>query len=347
MHARRTLSVGLALATIIFIGNWTTVDAQGLRGRIRDRIEERQQENQEAQQSPAQQPTQGAPAGGMMPTGGPGQFSAVPDVSVVTLQTLPGQGGQMVVTPKGMVVPLPGPGVDGSSVQIYIGAQGGYWYVDRDNQQVDLTPAVEAYQRMMASGQLGAGPNYQAPPQYAPPPQYAEQPQQYSSSPPQQSSGNGGGGSSAVAAGVGAMAGSMLGSMAGTAMANPYGSVPYGTPMHYGANGMYYNNGNKPVYVNNSTKNFNQVNANQVNNQHINSLQQQQNWYHNQQTQQSNQFKNWQNQAKANPSGSNPFVRSESQAGASQRGRRMGGSEGGGRLAGSGAAGAAGARRRR
>lgn len=46
-------------------------------------------------------------------------------VSAVTLQVVPGPQGQSVLTPRGMVVPLPGAGVNGNAVQIFLGAQGG------------------------------------------------------------------------------------------------------------------------------------------------------------------------------------------------------------------------------
>ncbi|MCA9804739.1 MAG: hypothetical protein KC777_22365 [Cyanobacteria bacterium HKST-UBA02] len=45
--------------------------------------------------------------------------SGQPDVAEVTLHVQPGpNGGQLVLTPKGMLVPLPGAGVNGNVVQI-------------------------------------------------------------------------------------------------------------------------------------------------------------------------------------------------------------------------------------
>ncbi|MBY0357898.1 MAG: hypothetical protein K2W82_07840 [Candidatus Obscuribacterales bacterium] len=248
------------------------------------------------------------------------QGMAAPNVSVVTLQTYPGQNGQqMVVTPRGMAVPLPGPGVNGGTVQIYMGAQGGYWYVDRNNQNVDLTADVQRLQARISQN------SYQQVPQV---PQYAPQPvtvNNYENNSTSESSGSGAG--TAAMAGLGAMAGAAMGSaMWGS-------SAPYGTPYYYGAGGhpYYYGANNKPVYVNNSrnvsgntvnrtvdptvnTANVNRANVNtgNVNNAHFNQMQDQQRWYENQRTQNPAQFQQWQNQRST---GSNPFVHQQANFG--------------------------------
>src|SRR5579883_904423 len=80
------------------------------------------------------------------------QNSGSPQVSVVNLQVVPGQnGGQEVITPKGDLAPLPGGGVAGNVVQIYVGSQGGFWYVDKTGETIDLTPYVKALQARRAS----------------------------------------------------------------------------------------------------------------------------------------------------------------------------------------------------
>jgi hypothetical protein len=281
---------GLSLATLVCLGTIPEAHAQGLRNMLQQRMQQ--------EQSYQQQPNQGQSSY----QGGQGYSAQEPDVSVVTLQTQTGPNGQqMVVTPKGAVVPLPGQGVNGQSVNIYVGRNGGYWYVDKYNQNVDLTSAVQAFQRMNMSPQSTA-----SVPQYAPPPQYNQPPTQTTTV-----TNNSGGGSSAgvtaAAAGLGAMTGAMVGNAINGN--SGYGNVPYGTPMYYGANGNpYYHSAGKPVYVNNSTTN-NVAAVNQQNdayNYHRNTAQQQNEWYHNQQTQQSENWKNWQQQQTKNP-----FVRSE------------------------------------
>lgn len=167
------------------------------------------------------------------------QGNGTPQVSVVNLQVVPGPGGtQEVVTPKGDLAPLPGAGVNGSVVQIYIGAQGGYWYQDRTGQTVDLTPSVQALQQSRR-----AGANVQVP-QYAPQ-EYQQQPQSSSSS-----SSSSSGGSSALGTAAAAAGGAMLGS----AMTNSmyHYNMPYGTPMYYGAGGnpYYYGNNGEPRELN-------------------------------------------------------------------------------------------------
>ena len=306
MNIARSLAIGLLGLSIVSFGSISlaqSLSAQTLRERLRDRLDGENPNNAQQQSSGQPQNSNQPPNRGHTPYSGQQQSynqaqpTESPQVSVVTLQTQPGPGGtQMVVTPKGMVVPLPGPGVNASVVPIYIGANGGYWYVDKNNQQVDLTPAVRAMQANATMSQQATNV-----------PQYAPQPQQvtnnYNSS-GQQSSG-------ASALGTAAAAG--LGAMAGTAMTQSYyNNVPYGTPIHYGAAAVpYYNQGGKAVYVNNST---NTANFEQTNAYHATAVQQQASWYNQQQAAQTAAAKNWQQQT------NNPFVRADyqNQATASQ-----------------------------
>lgn len=237
--------------------------------------------------------------GCIMPEQAAGQGQS-PTVSMVTLQVVPGQNGQeMVVTPRGQVVPLPGPGVNSNVVQVYMGSQGGYWYVDRNGNQVDLTGAVANMQARMQAANF----NSQVP-QYAPAPVTVNN---YTSQNGESSGSSGSGGSgmgTAVAAGLGAATGAAL----TTALTEPnyWRGVPYGTPVYYG-NGYkpyYTNHGGNNVYVDNQHN----VNANaNVNQVHANNYQQQQNWYNKQVKDNSAQYQNWQKS-----SGSNPFVHPDS-----------------------------------
>jgi hypothetical protein len=274
-----------------------------------------------------------------------GAQEGAPTISSVTLQVVPGQQGESVITPKGMVVPLPGAGVNSGSVQIYMGSQGGYWYVDRNGQNVDLTSYVERFRSMNGGG----GQSAQVP-QYAPAPQ---QPVNiYNQQAPSSSSSSGGGSSgmgTAAAAGLGAMGGAMLGTaMTGSYYNNNgyYHGVPYGTPM-------YYPHGGTPTYVNasgnsvNVDKNYQGAQGNTaanvqpttVNNQHAENMQKQQEWYQNQAKQNPNQFKSWQQSA----SGENPFVNQQSQGRFGRGAQTAEGGEGGmfGRRGQEGGAGAA------
>ncbi len=231
---------------------------------------QRLQERREAMQVKEQQnQNQGQPA-----SAAPQAQSNSSDVSMVTLQVQHGASGQqMVVTPKGMVVPLPGPGVSGKVVHIYIGAGGGYWYVDRNNKQVDLTAAVQTLQ---------SGP---APQQMASVPQYAPPPQGYA-----QTASGAGAVTTAAAAGLGAMAGS--------AMASTWDTVPYGAPIRYGVGAVpYYNHNGSPVYINASTNTAAYAN---VNSTHVAAINEQQNWYAQQQVAKGANWRTWQ-QPTANP----------------------------------------------
>lgn len=243
------------------------------------------------------------------------QAMGASNVSAVTLQTMPGQNGQqMVVTPRGLVVPLPGDGVNSNQVQIYMGSQGGYWYVDKNNQNVDLTQAVQRLQARISQSSYQNAPQV---PQYAPSPYYQEQQAQQPvtvNNYENQSSGSSGGSGAGTAAvaGLGAMAGAALGS----AM---WGGVPYGTPYYYGSGGhpYYYGSNGKPVYVNNSSHTANVSgntvgNTNTANVAHVNQMQNQQKWYDNQRQQNPDQYKQWQNQRS---NGSNPFVHQQANFG--------------------------------
>ena len=163
------------------------------------------------------------------------QNASSPQVSVVNLHVVNNaDGSQSVITPKGDLAPLPGGGVNGGVAQIYVGAQGGFWYTDKTGQVIDLVPAVQALQARRARMQQAAQVPQYAPNPYEPVPVPVQQQQQSSSS---------GGGSSAL--GTAAAAG--LGAMAGSALTHNYYNAPYGTPMYYGTAGQpyYYNNGEK------------------------------------------------------------------------------------------------------
>jgi len=307
-----------------------------------------------------------------------------PQVSAVNLRIVQNQGYQSVVTPKGDLAPLPGAGVNGDTVQIYMGSQGGFWYTDRNGQTVDLTPAVQALQARRAQGQQAA-----QVPQYAP--TYQQQPQQVIVN--QQQPSNSG---SSAAATLGTMAAAGAGAMAGAAMTNSYYHVPYGTPMYYGAHGnpYYYNNGNREdinLNENQKTAMYNHAVVNQQQQAQNQAMAQQA--YANKQataaqsTQSTPEHQNfqkqqewYQNQVKSSPgkyqqaAGNNPFVASQAagqggsegrfggRRGAAQQdaaageggrfgGRRAGGNDGNfgggeGRFGGGGAAGGRAGRRR-
>lgn len=179
----------------------------------------------------------------------PAQAQGQPNVSVVHLQVQPGANGQqMVLTPRGMLVPLPGAGVNSNVAEIYMGADGGYWYVDKNGQTEDLTNYVQ--QLKARAGQFQTA----TPPQNMP---YAA-PQTTNNTTNNYNSGGGAGTGLATAAAAG------MGAMAGAAMSGMYyNNVPYGTPLYYGANGRpYYNNNGNNVFVNdNGDVNWNNVAA--------------------------------------------------------------------------------------
>ena len=232
-----------------------------------------------------------------------------PQVSVVTLHVQNSGQGQQVVTPKGYLVPLPGAGVNGEAIQIYIGANGGYWYVDKNGQTVDLTGLVNQVKGAQQTTNV---------PQYAP---VYNQPSQSSQS------SSGGGGSGAATA---AMAG--LGAMAGSAMADSmyYHNVPYGTPMYYGAGGNpYYMNNGHPVNISNNDVNLSPNQQAYLYNQHKINQDQQQQWYQNHQQNKTAAYQSWQQQSQAQTQ--NPFVHSNYQGG----GGAAAAAEGGGHRRGS------------
>jgi len=269
------------------------------------------------------------------------------NVSVVNLTVQPGNnGGQMVLTPRGFLVPLPGGGVNGNVVQIYMGSNGGYWYVDRTGQTVDLTSYVAQVRSRTAQAQQSA------PPQYAP----------YATEQSQDSGGSAVG--TAAAAGVGAMAGAAV---AGLTNAAYYNNVPYGTPMYYANGRPYYNDDRgKNVFINedgdvkwnnvyaaNNIQNSRQQQqidqlksaqqqrqatqsqapqgqmAQQYRQQNTQRFQQQQNWYQ-EQSRDRGRAQAWQQQS----AGENPFVRDggggfrSAEASGGDRGGRLGGDRG-------------------
>lgn len=252
------------------------------------------------------------------------QDNSEPQVSMVTLKAVKGPGGgTAVITPKGMVAPLPGAGVNGDTAQIFIGSSGGFWYTDKNGQNVDLTEAVHRFQAQTANMTPAQVP------QYAPQPYYQQAPQEQVQN---QSSSNSGGSSAmgtAAAAGLGAMTGAAV-----TGLINrSYYDAPYGTPMYYGAGGPYYYNNGERMTVNDLSPNqkafaYNQYSSNQQEqaqrqaaaqqhyqtkqsnmqtaySQHQSNIQQQQNWYQNQLKENPQRKESWQNQRN---SGNNPFV---------------------------------------
>ncbi len=161
---------------------------------------------------------------------------AAPQVSVINLQVVNNANGtQSVITPKGDLASLIGAGVAGNVAQIYVGAQGGFWYTDKTGKTIDLYPSVQELQSRRGQNQAP-----QPVPQYAPNPYY-EEPQQQQST--QQSSSSGG----RAGSGLVTAAAAGLGAAAGSAMSSRYYNAPYGSPMYYGANGngYYYHNGDR------------------------------------------------------------------------------------------------------
>lgn len=194
----------------------------------------------------------GAGAGATLPPG---------DVSMVTLKTEVGPGGQqLVITPKGMSVPLPGAGVSGKAVQIYMGSNGGYWYTDKDHHRVDLTSQI---QRLQAHASGTGGRTFT-------PPQFAPNAQGHMQATP---------GATTGGAGLASMAG------AATTQGSTWDSVPYGAPVHYGAAAQpYYNQNGKQVYINDPS----------VTNVNASALQDELAWYRQQQAAQGDNYQVWQ-----------------------------------------------------
>ncbi len=279
--------------------------------------------------------------------------SGVPQVSMVTLQVVQNpDGSQSVITPKGDLATLPGAGVNSRTAEIYMGAQGGFWYTDKKGQTVNLDATVQALQARRASNQQTT-----QVPQYAPEPYYQAPTQQQST------------GSGASALGTAAAAG--MGAMAGAAMSNSYYKTPYGTPMYYGANGHPYSFGNgeqrelKELNPNQKAVIYNKNQKDQQNKQQT--LQQSQTNRQNQSAQSGAQQQNfqhqqqwYQNEMKQNPkqfqkAENNPFVSQDSRD-LSSRGKRESSAErssmrskrgGGGRERGGGGGARGGGGRRR
>lgn len=251
--------LGFSIATATTLSIAQVARAQGLL----QMIEERRAAMEQAQAKSAAaagQPTESsaakhaaaAGAGATLPPG---------DVSMVTLKTEVGPGGQqLVITPKGMSVPLPGAGVSGKAVQIYMGSNGGYWYTDKDHHRVDLTSQI---QRLQAQASATGGRNF-TPPQFAPNAQSHMQATQ---------------GATTGGAGVAAMAG------AATSKGSTWDSVPYGAPVHYGAAAQpYYNQNGKQVYINDPS----------ITNVNASALQDELAWYRQQQAAQGDNYQVWQ-----------------------------------------------------
>ncbi len=180
-----------------------------------------------------------------------------------------GSGQQVILTPNGQAIPLPGAGVQGHRVAVYHGTHGGTWYVDNTGKQVEIPgfyPGINggAGYGYQATGSYYGGPyggggdtyasdsNYQT--------AYAQQP-----NPPQ-----------ATATATASTAGGLIGSALGSAVSELAGGggVPYGAPVYYGGGGgsYYYGGGGRHVVVNN----------NSVDSTHYNEWHNQQNWYHDQ-----------------------------------------------------------------
>lgn len=167
-------------------------------------------------------------------------------VSVVTLKVVHTPGGQKVMLPSRQQVPLPGAGVNGRSVDIYMGGEGGYWYVDKNGENFDLTPYVEKITVNQSDGS--------------------------SNSNNESSNSNDGGSDAAAAAGAGAMAGAAAG-----AAYNEYQSeyqVPYGfAVVGGGAAGQPYYTGADGNNVNINSSNSTNISP------YTDNLRKQEQWY--------------------------------------------------------------------
>lgn len=221
----------------------------------------------------------------------PVSADSIPDsgVASITLRVLKsGNGQQFAVTPRGENVLLPGAGVRGDDVHVFIGSNGGYWYVDKNGNQVDLHDAAAHVQAMRAAGGNANGgypqpvlppynPNAYAGSTYGEPTSvtnvYNQQPT---------SSSSGGSGAAAVATGALAGTAGMLGGMAIGASMGYNNEVPYGHPVYYNGGKPYYAGTNgSPVYVNNSKT-------------YAPNMEQQNNWYNNQVKNNTAQYQNFQ-----------------------------------------------------
>lgn len=179
-----------------------------------------------------------------------------------------GNGAQLLVTPAGQAIPLPGAGVQGHRVAVYAGTHGGQWYVDRNGQQVELPP-FPGSPNYPGAGYAAYGNGYGQP---GYPPSGAQAPVESSSS-------SSGGGSA-----LGGFAGGLIGSTVGAVLGNAIGGVPYGAPVYGGGGGAYYvGAGGDRTYINNTNEMS----------QHFNEWNQQRSWYHHQVNNDGGRYHNW------------------------------------------------------
>lgn len=250
--------LGFSIATATTLSMTQVAQAQGLL----QMIEERRAAMEQAQAKSAAAAGNPASSSAAKHAAAAGAGAALPpgDVSMVTLKTEVGPGGQqLVITPKGMAVPLPGAGVSGKAVQIYMGSNGGYWYTDKDHHRVDLTSQI---QRLQAHASAEGGRTFT-------PPQFAPNAQSHMPVVP---------GATAGGAGLAAMAGA-------TPAGSTWDTVPYGAPVHYGAAAQpYYNQNGKQVYINDPS----------VTNVNGSALQDELAWYRQQQAAQGDNYQVWQ-----------------------------------------------------
>lgn len=190
-------------------------------------------------------------------------------------------GAQFIITKEGYWVSIPGLGVspDATELAAYRDAQNNYWYVDRNNNHIRLTPQevewgmAQINQQAQARAMSGQPPiqhDYSASNSMFASGQLQQQQlpvvnvQQPIIQTQQSSSGTGGAIAAGLAAAGGAFAGAALGGMMYN---NNYGGIPYGVPMYHDGRRYYYNGANnRRIYVNNS------------NNKYINQWNHQSNW---------------------------------------------------------------------
>lgn len=206
-------------------------------------------------------------------------------VSMVTLRTVTANAQQMVVLPSGQQVPLPGPGVDGSYVNVYIGNQGGYWYVDRTGQNYDLTPYVS--QMHVSAGQASATNSNSG----------------TSSDSTRNSSSGASAGETALAAGAGAALGAGATNAYDEYQRNQRieqaeSAIPYGYAVTSSGGRAYYTSPTgSSVYINSS-------NSGNADSGHASDLQKQEQWYKEQQGKNPELVRSWKSQGGSH----NPFV---------------------------------------
>ena len=269
--------------------------------------------------------------------------NAVPQVSVINLQVVQNADGtQSVITPKGDLARLLGAGVTGGVAQIFVGAQGGFWYTDKTGKTIDLYPSVQELSARRAQAQQA-----QQVPQYAPNP-YPQDSQYYDED-------DGGRKGAGIVSGVATAAAAGVGAAAGAALSNSYYRAPYGTPMYYGAHGhpYYYDHGDRREIedLNQNQKaalyNKRQINKKEGNTRHerrsgehgheagAHEFQRQQEYYHRERERNPEHFREH--------SGANPFAAAQFQGGGGRhasRGERGGAGRsrggGGGRSRGGG-----------